>query len=274
MKICIIGLIIILLDSCAPFHTMRTGAGRTKKYEFTHNDIPQAFDNFKIIFLTDFHYQSLFTRKKLNKLIKTVNKSDADLILLGGDYHNDCCYVPELFDGISQLKSTHGTIAVMGNHDYAACYQEIVDHMNIYHIRLLEHQSDTIKLHNEQIIIAGVRNPFDLQTNGDAPTLDLSSDDFVILLTHTPDYIEDVPVTNTDLALAGHTHGGQITLFAIYAPVTRSKYGRRFRSGLKYNSEKTPIIISNGLGTSRKNIRLFAPSDIVQIKLRIEQSPK
>lgn len=39
------------------------------------------------------------------------------------------------------------------------------------------------------------------------PTLGLSPDDFVILLTHTPDYAEDVPITNTDLALAGHTRG-------------------------------------------------------------------
>ena len=46
--------------------------------------------------------------------------------------------------------------------------------------------------------------------NGTSPTLGLSPDDFVILLTHTPDYAEDVPITNTDLVLAGHTHGGQV----------------------------------------------------------------
>lgn len=248
MKICLAGLIIILLNSCAPFHTMRSGVGRIKKYEFAHNDIPESFDNFRIIFLTDFHYKSLFNRKKLGKLIETVNKSNADLIVLGGDYHNGCEYIPELFNSISHLKSTHGILAVMGNHDYAACYQEIVNNMKTNNIRLLEHQLDTIKLHNEQIIIAGVRNPFDLQKNGNSPTLDVSPDDFVILLVHT--------------------HGGQITLFGIYAPVTRSKYGQRFRNGLKYNSENIPVIISNGIGTSRKNIRLFAPSDIVVIKLK------
>jgi len=34
-----------------------------------------------------------------------------------------------------------------------------------------------------------------------------------LLLVHTPDYIEDVSVANTDLALAGHTHGGQVRVF-------------------------------------------------------------
>ena len=61
--------------------------------------------------------------------------------------------------------------------------------------------------------------------------LGLSPDDFVILLTHTPDYAEDVPVTNSDLILAGHTHGGQVTLFGLYAPIVPSHYGQRFLPG-------------------------------------------
>lgn len=264
----LIAIIISLLCSCTSIRTTRNGVGRIKKIEFRHKDIPGSFDDFKIVFLTDFHYQSLFTNKKLKRLIQTVNKLHPDLILLGGDYHAGCQYVPELFANIANIKSNYGVMAIMGNHDYNACYQEIVESMNMHHIHLLEHQADTIKINNDQIIIAGIRNPFDLETNGYSPTLDLSAEDFVILLTHTPDYVEDVPITNTDLALAGHTHGGQITLFGIYAPITNSKYGQRFRSGLKENSAGIPIIISNGLGTSRKNMRLFAPSDLILIKLK------
>ena len=39
------------------------------------------------------------------------------------------------------------------------------------------------------------------------------ADDFIILLTHTPDYAEDTDVSNANLVLAGHTHGGQVSLF-------------------------------------------------------------
>ena len=90
---------------------------------------------------------------------------------------------------------------------------------------------------------------------------------FVILLTHTPDYIEESEASIADLALAGHTHGGQVTLFGLYAPVTASKYGMRYRTGLKHNRQGIPIIISNGLGTSRHPIRMFAPTDIVIVTL-------
>jgi predicted MPP superfamily phosphohydrolase len=70
-----------------------------------------------------------------------------------------------------------------------------------------------------------------------------------------------------DLALAGHTHGGQVTIFGLYAPFTASRYGMRFRSGLKYNSNGLPIIVSNGLGTSRYPVRMFAPTDVVVVTL-------
>ena len=68
-------------------------------------------------------------------------------------------------------------------------------------------------------------------------------------------------------ALAGHTHGGQVTIFGLYAPFTASRYGMRFRSGLRYNSDGLPIIISNGLGTSRYPVRVFAPTDVVIVTL-------
>lgn len=56
-------------------------------------------------------------------------------------------------------------------------------------------------------MLCGIRNPFDLKQNGVSPTLALQEEDFVLMLVHTPDYVEDVNVAHTDLALAGHTHG-------------------------------------------------------------------
>ena len=95
----------------------------------------------------------------------------------------------------------------------------------------------------------------------------MDQEEFVILLTHTPDYVEDMIAGRVDLALAGHTHGGQVTLFGLYAPVTASKYGTRFRTGLRHNSKGVPIIISNGLGTSRRPVRFCAPTDITIVTL-------
>lgn len=257
----------LLLSSCASLNFSNPGVGRVKQYTFQHKDIPPAFDGYKIAFISDLHYKSLFTNKRLRQLIKTLNKQHPDILLMGGDYLEGCEYTPELFTALSQVKTEDGIIAILGNHDYAACYDEVVEAMRENHIRLSEHRLDTITRGDQHIIIAGVRNPFNLTENGNSPSLDLSDDDFVVLLVHTPEYVEQVPITHTDLALAGHTHGGQVTFFGLYAPILHSPLERRFRTGLKYNGEGIPVIITNGLGTSRKNVRMFAPSEVVVIRL-------
>lgn len=243
-----------------------TGIDRVVKYDFTHQDVPEAFESFRIAFISDLHYKSLFKEKGLNDLVRLLIAQQVDVLLMGGDYQEGCEYVEPLFSALSRVKTPMGTYGVLGNNDYERCHEEIVRTMKHYGMRVLEHETDTLRKNGEQIIIAGVRNPFDLAHNGVSPTLSLSPKDFVILLVHTPDYIEDVSVANTDLALAGHTHGGQVRIFGV-APALNSRYGNRFVTGLAYNTAKIPLIITNGIGTSQLPIRVGAPAEIVIITL-------
>ncbi|NDW11751.1 metallophosphoesterase [Bacteroides sp. 214] len=267
-KLLLLFSVFYLLCSCATLNVSHPGIGRVKKLTFAHEDVPAAFGGFRLVFISDLHYPSLFTPKRLRQLVKTVNSLRADVLLLGGDYHNGCQYMPELFAALGTIRTTCGTVAVMGNHDTGVCYETILAQMESQQIRLLEQQLDTLYKDGEQIIIAGIKNPFDLQKNGVSPTLGLAPEDFVILLVHTPDYVEDVSVAGADLALAGHTHGGQVTLFGLYAPQTNSHYGQRFRTGMNRNSDGMSVYTTNGLGTSRKKIRMFAPTEVVLITLR------
>ena len=244
-----------------------SGIDRVVNYHFTHADIPEAFDGFRIAFISDLHYKSLFKEKGLNDLVRLLNEQNADILLMGGDYQEGCEYVEPLFAALSNVKTPMGTYGVMGNNDYERCHDEIISAMQRYGMHVLEHKVDTLRKDGQQIVLAGVRDPFDLTANGKSPTLSLSPQDFVILLVHTPDYVEDVSITNTDLALAGHTHGGQVRFLGI-TPANVSHYGKRFLSGLAYNSAKIPVIVTNGIGTSRKTIRFGAPAEVVVITLR------
>ena len=207
-----------------------SGIDRVVEYDFTHRDVPEAFEGFRIAFISD------------------------------------CEYVEPLFAALARVKTPMGTFGVMGNNDYERCHDEIIRTMKHYGMRPLEHEVDTLRKDGQQIILAGVRNPFDLKQNGVSPTLALSPNDFVILLVHTPDYVEDVSVANTDIALAGHTHGGQVRVFG-YAPIQNSHYGTRFLTGLAYNSTKMPLIVTNGIGTSQMPVRIGAPAEIIMITL-------
>lgn len=260
----------LALTSCATASFSKyKGVGRIKRYEIYSEQVPDSFNGFRIAFASDFHYESRFDAKRLHGAIRALQAADADVLLLGGDYRGrEGGDMEELFSALAQVKTRFGTYAVMGNHERGESDTLVRQAMAHTGMRLLEHKTDTLWKGNEYILICGIRNPFDLKRNGVSPTLALRAEDFVIMLVHTPDYVEDTDVSNTDLALAGHTHGGQVSLFRRWSPAHFSKYGNRFLTGLKHNSQGIPLIITNGLGTSRKDIRLFTPSEVVVVELK------
>lgn len=261
-----------LLSSCVMTkHGAHPGVGRVRLYEFCHRDVPPSFDGFRLVWASDFHYKSRFGAKRLKGLVQTLRRLQPDALLLGGDYQEGCEYVAELVEELARVNPPYGTYGVMGNNDYERCHDVLAKEMEAHGIRVLEHRVDTLRKDGEQILLAGVRNPFDLQRNGRCPTLDLNDDDFVVLMVHTPDYVEQTDTRHTDLALAGHTHGGQVTLFG-WAPRTASHYGRKFRTGRRQSSAGVPVWVTNGIGTSRRKLRLMAPSEVVVVTLRTMKS--
>ena len=256
-------LFLLLLTSCA-------SSMKISRYDFENKDVPEAFDSCRVAFISDTHYKSLFKEKQLNKLVKKLKELKPDLLLRGGDYQEGCEYVAPLCKALGSIKPPLGTYGVLGNNDYERCYEEILTKMKENDIVILEHKNDTIRKDGEFIIVSGIRNPFDLRRNGISPTLELSENDFVIMLVHTPDYAEDVSIGYTDLVLAGHTHGGQVRVLG-YAPLIPSKYGKRFLKGKMFNSQGMPMIVTNGLGTSRRKIRIGAKAEIVLITLLTPQ---
>lgn len=242
------------------------GVRRLTIYDVAHRDVPTAFEDCRLAFVSDLHYRSLLKERGLKNLVCVLEGLRPDALLLGGDFYESCYDMGALIDSLSRLQTPLGIYAVLGNNDYERCYEEAVSALQEGGIHVLEHKVDTLYRNGGKILLAGVRNPFNLRQNGLSPTLGLTNEDFVVLLTHTPDYAEDVPVTHADLVLAGHTHGGQVR-FCGYAPVVPSHYGRRFLKGLCYNSAHIPVIVTNGIGTSRVNIRLGAPAEVVLIVL-------
>ena len=264
-------LLSLALTSCSSIRY--AGVGRIRNYEIASADVPPSFDWYRIGFVSDFHLKSKFKERQLRGTVKALQMLQPDVLMLGGDYQEGCEYVAPLFDELAKVTPRDGVYAVLGNNDYERCTDEIRATMQYHGIYLLEHAVDTLFRGNEYIVIWGA-NPYRgryLTTRAAETNLIaemLKPEDYVVMLTHTPDYVEEPDAYNADLALAGHTHGGQVTLFGLYAPVTASRYGMKFRSGLCESRHGYPVIISNGLGTSRRPIRMFAPTDVVVVTLR------
>lgn len=119
------------------------GVSRIKTYDFTHRDVPAAFEGFRIAFVSDLHYKSLLKEEGLKDLVRLLIDQKADVLLIGGDFHEGCQYVPPVMAALAQVKTPLGTYAVLGNNDYEACYDDIVREMRHYGMHLLEHKVDT-----------------------------------------------------------------------------------------------------------------------------------
>ncbi len=88
-----------------------------------------------------------------------------------------------------------------------------------------------------------------------------------MLVSHEPDFAEELQPGAADLMLSGHTHGGQLTFFGLWAPVVGSEYGQKYRTGTVTNGSTT-VIVSNGIGTILPPLRFFARPQIVVITLK------
>jgi predicted MPP superfamily phosphohydrolase len=90
--------------------------------------------------------------------------------------------------------------------------------------------------------------------------------DAVILLSHNPDYVEEIRDHRVGLVLSGHTHGGQVDLPIIGAPVVPSIYGQKYIHGL-VQGPATQVFVTRGIGTITPPVRLFCRPEIALITL-------
>ena len=75
------------MSSCATASFSKyKGVGRIKRYDFYSAQLPDSFDGFRMAFASDFHYESRFTARRLSGMVRALQSTDADVLLLGGDY--------------------------------------------------------------------------------------------------------------------------------------------------------------------------------------------
>lgn len=255
---------ILLLSSCASLSP--NGVGRVKRYAFTDESLPCNFHEYKIAFISDIHYPSLFTKSRLEKLVGKLRAENPDMLLLGGDYVTSAVYLDELFESLAAVHPADGIFAVMGNHECRnADSVELV--MERHGISLLADTVVSISRCGEQIYLAGVYDSFVYDSLVVQPSETIDESFFTILLCHTPDYAE-ISSTTADVVFSGHTHGGQVSLLGLYTPVKNTQFGNRFLRGRNTTTSGATVITTTGVGTSRRKVRFCVPSEVVFLTLK------
>jgi predicted MPP superfamily phosphohydrolase len=241
---------------------------RVLKYTLHFEDLPDAFDGYKITQLSDIHSGSFDDRDKIKYAIDLVNDQESDCILLTGDLVNN--KADEMLpwkDLFGQLKAKDGIFSVLGNHDYGDYIAwDTVDekNQNLENLKeiqkgmgfkLLLNESAYLEKNGQRMALIGVENwgKGGFKKAGDLKKAseNLDDNDFKILMSHDPSHWEEV-VLNDDmhvhLTLSGHTHGMQ---FGIEIPgwIKWSPVSWRYKYWAGIYKEKNQYInVNRGFG--------------------------
>nr|WP_039920267.1 metallophosphoesterase [Pseudoleptotrichia goodfellowii] len=246
---------------------------KIKTLEIASKDIPEEFDGKTIIFAADFQLDTYarFNKKQSDRIINLINEQEKDLIILGGDYTNWTGKIPRFYKEMEKLKKPeYGIYAVLGNHDYNSAPKNI-ENLKRLGYKVLINENDKITINNRSIYISAVDDLLKGKPDAEKTLEGIKKEDFNIYITHNPDYFEDMTEeqkNRSDITLAGHTHGGQITLFGLIL-LAEIKHPWKYGYGLKeYDGHK--IYTTSGVGGSAFElfIRFFAQSEIVVLKLK------
>lgn len=248
-------------------------------------DLPQELDGTKLLYVSDIHISSAGDVAAMEKLMDRLQAAQPDMLLLGGDYSDvrmwdrlRCLGSEEKRDtlmnnafelshqwlqSLSRFSAPMGKFAVQGNHDFQDLFLSMA--MEQGGVKLLMNEAVVTEKNGKRLVIAGVGDFLQGTYEPYAVAQHVRADDCCILLSHNPDALPQMFTIDAadggswiDLALAGHTHGGQVRI-GNFVPINNSDYGLNYLTGW-HEQISGHSLTSNGVGTTSLPIRLGAPA--------------
>ena len=237
------------------------------KYTLHFDDLPTAFDGYRITQISDIHSGSFDNKEKIEYAVNLINEQASDVIFFTGDMVNNIA--SEMLpwkDTFSKLTAKDGMYSVLGNHDYgdyvrwdtaenkADNLEELKKIEKEIGFDLMLNESRFIEKNGQRIAIVGVENwgkGFKQKGDLKKASEQLNENDFKILLSHDPTHWQE-QVINDDyhyhLTLSGHTHGMQFGIeipgLIKWSPV---KWRYKYWAGI-YKEKGQYINVNRGFG--------------------------
>lgn len=244
-------------------------------YEIENENIPPAFDGFKILQISDYHCDSV------PGLIDEITREEPDIIVSTGDMvHDRGSYIPgvRLCEHLTEVAPVY---AVTGNHDlWRGDYGEFEKALSQTGVRTLHDERVILRRGGSEISLSGIDDPFSMNSSAIADNIQASLtklgtySGFDILLFHRANLFDQLKHRGFNLILSGHMHGGQFRLPSGQGVVSpKSSWASkspmffpRYVGGL-YKSHRTDMIVNRGVGNPMVLPRLFNRPELTVVTL-------
>lgn len=237
--------------------------------QLTIPHLDRAFDQFKLVQISDLHIGKYMPESRLARIIQLVNQQQPDAIAITGDIvsKGSRFQAEKLQQQLSQLQAKSVTIAVLGNHDHSRRIKLLKQTLAASKINNLDNQVYTIQRGLKKLAFAGLDDPYWGQPNLEKIIDHLPDQVPTIFLVHEPDYIEKSAKTHKfALQLSGHSHGGQIRI-PFFAPLVLPFGGQKYFAGLN-QVEDTIAYTNRGLGMTNLPMRIGSRPEITVFTLQ------
>jgi predicted MPP superfamily phosphohydrolase len=229
--------------------------------------LPAALDGYTIAQLSDIHAGLFVGERELEEGFAKVRDVRADLVVVTGDIVDfDARYAPWVARRLADIRGRDGIVAILGNHDYYAGYELVVDAVRAAGVDMLVNEGRMIRPRDGGgFALLGVDDLWAHRSGGVGPDLDLAlgavrPDAPRVLLAHQPPYV-DVARGKVALQLSGHTHGGQVN--PGFCP---AEWFMRYVSG-RYEEAGTTLWVNRGFGVAGPPSRVGAPPEVTKVVL-------
>ncbi len=240
--------------------------------------LPKEFNGFRIAQLSDIHIGPFMTSADVRHVVEMTNALKPDLIVLTGDYITwDAATQEAAVDSLSGLKAPFGVYGCLGNHEMWTHTEASITRLFARrNIKILRQENTVIRLGGENLNLIGV----DFESHGGRGPHDVGHvrqylegvqaltrpDQVNILLSHNPNTFDRAAQMGIDLSLAGHTHGGQVTLDFISPDLSPARLLTPYVEGY-FRKPGGQLYVNRGIGTIGVPIRFCAPPEITLFEL-------
>lgn len=270
---CLTALIILALIAAAAAFLIKDSRDdlEISRYEVKSQKLPESFDGFKIVQLSDLHGAE-FGEDGM-ELVEKVKELEPDMIALTGDFVTDEGDLAAVEKLAARLVKLCPVYFISGNHEFgsglAVKVRNILERAGV---KYLSNEYLTISRGEDEILLGGVEDPLayaDMLSPDELAQKmnDAAPDAFKILLGHRNYWMTEYPELPVDLIFCGHAHGGLIRIPGVGGLIgTDRRLFPDFDAG-EYNNGRYTLIVSRGLGNSVPIPRIFNRPEIVCVEL-------
>ena len=236
------------------------------KKKLYFENLPLAFDGFKILQISDAHVGSFDNPEQVARGISMINEQKADVVCFTGDFVNNVATELDDWKSLFSKINAKYKFSILGNHDYGDYarwdskeekqknLEKLCHYQKEMGFDLLKNESRHIEKNGAKIAFVGVENwgerGFQKYGDLDLALENVASKSFKILLSHDPTHWESKVKSHPkrlDLTLSGHTHGMQLGIEVKGFRWSPSKYIYKHWAGLYQDNEKY-LYVNRGFG--------------------------